>query len=64
MFTGKCWRDVRSVYLAQTHSTHWHFLQETAHCRLLDTCPKVPLISTESAAPEVVGPAKLTEEQG
>lgn len=51
MFTGKCCRDVRGVYLIQTHSTHWHFLKDKGHRSLLDTCPKVPLIHTESSTP-------------
>ena len=51
MFTGKCCRDVRGFYLIQTHSTHWYFLKDKGHCSLLDTCPKVPLIHTESSTP-------------
>lgn len=50
MFTGKC-RDVRGVYLIQTHNTHWYFLKDKGLCSFLDTCPKVPLIYTESSTP-------------
>lgn len=72
MFTEKCCRDVRGFYLIQTHSTHWYILNDKGHCSLLDTFPKVPLINKEhllhvslpSTAPEVLWPAKLTEEKG
>lgn len=53
MFTRKCCRDVRGFYLTQTHNTHWYFLKNKGHCSLLDTCPKVPLIYTESSTPRL-----------
>lgn len=73
MFIGKCRGDVRGFYLMWTHSTHWYFLKHKGHCSVLDTCPKVPLIDTESPTPclsslyctgELLRPVKLTGEQG